>query len=317
VGSNPLDVELAEMGDPMDLTDLGAATAEPGFFDKVRLDDFRMIAGPSLWFSMANARAQLAGELTIDKIGSDLRITGTLEGNRGTYTLEAGPVVRRFDIAHAEVRFLGATEINPAIDITARRVVVQGDRDLQIDVRIGGTLKTPMLTLGSADASNMPQSELLSYLLFGQGTLALTGAMLPGEDIVLDAALGSLSDFAAERLEAVGLGFDIIQLRLGGGGLYGLASPTLVVGREVSNNLFLTLEAGFAGLFAEPGEPAANNNTSTSQAIRLEWRMNPQTSLRLGWEKGLRRQIRGLGVALPVTPLRQQATIELRRRWSW
>lgn len=317
VGSNPLDAELAELGDPMDLSEVGPTTAEPTFMDRVRVDDLRLIAGPSLWFSMHNARAQLAGELTINKDAGDLRITGTLEGERGTYTLEAGPVLRRFDITQAQVRFLGASEINPALNITARRVIVQGDEELDIQVRIGGTLKTPTLSLASSGAANIPQSELLSYLLFGQGTLGLStpGTMVPGQAILEQAFLGGLTERGSLWLEELGVPLDI-QIRPGGAGIeQGLNTATVVLGKEVSNNVFLTLEQAVEVLFGDQtGSPTSQ---SPYTAIRLEWRMDPRTSLRAGYETANRRQIRGLGVALPATRQQPQATIEVRRRWRW
>jgi hypothetical protein len=174
------------------------------------------------------------------------------------------------------------------------------------------------LNLASADASTMPQSELLSYLLFGRGTLELTGTTLPGSDILVETLLGTVSDFAAVSIETLGLPLDIIQLRLGGNGFEGLGSPTLVVGSEVSNNLFLTLEYGITGLFGEQSTTAASGSSAESYAVRLEWRMDPRTSVRAGLESGgRRRMIRGLGVALPTTQQRRQATVELRRRWRW
>jgi hypothetical protein len=87
--------------------------------------------GRDAWFMAEDARVQLAGTLTVNKIGDSFPIVGTLDGTRGQYTLIAGPIVRRFDIVAAQVRFLGAPQPNPAIDITARRIVYDpGGREL-------------------------------------------------------------------------------------------------------------------------------------------------------------------------------------------
>jgi hypothetical protein len=317
VGSNPLDAELAELGDPGDLPDPLARPAEPAFFDKVKFDDLRLIAGEGLWFSMENARAQLVGELRINKTGNDMRIVGMLEGDRGTYTLEAGPILRRFEVVHAQVRFLGNPEINPALDITARRVIMQPDREIEVRVNIAGTLRTPTLSLSSADAANIPQSELLSFLLFGQGTLGLSGA-LPGQALLQETILGGLTELATMQfLEISPFDFDIFQVRLGGSGFEGLFSPTLVVGKEIRSDVFLTLETGIEGILGDQRQTGTQGATATG-AVRLEWRMDPRTSLRVGYETANRRRLaRGLGVALPVTRQHPQATVELRRRWSW
>jgi translocation and assembly module TamB len=320
VGANPLDAAFAELGAPIEIAEPGAERG--GFMSKVRIDNLRLTAGERLWFSMPNARAQLAGTLIINKSGPDFSITGTLEGTRGTYTLEAGPILRRFEVVHANVRFLGGSDINPALDITARRVVVDPTgRDLEVDVHVGGTMESPTLSLASEDASQIPQSELLGVLLFGQPTLGLTGQStvnnpLPGAALLEETFFSGFAELASLELEnALGSPFDIFQIRLGSGRFGGLSSPTVVVGSEVPrlNNVFLTVESGIAALFG-PEENLASANT---WAVRLEWRVDRRTILRAGYEPvnrfGL---IRRIGVALPVSRP-QQGTLELRRRWVW
>jgi hypothetical protein len=73
------------------------------------------------------------------------------------------------------------------------------------------------------------------------------------------------------------------------------------------------VETGIAALFG--GE---EQDFYETWAARLEWRVDPRTSLRVGVEPVYRgRLVRGVGVALPVTRPQQQATVEVRRRWSW
>jgi autotransporter translocation and assembly factor TamB len=302
-----------------DLTDLTAAEilgpAQPaGMFSGVTLDNFKLRVERGTWFDLETSRAELAGELTINKQGDDMRITGTLEGSRGTYVLEAGPIVRRLEVTHAEVRFLGTSEINPAIDITARRVIFDaGGRQMDVEVRVGGTLRNPTLSLASADAAAIPQDELLSFLLFGQPSQTLGGTTLPGEALLQETLVGSLSELATLEIEnAIGAPFDIFQLRLGGGGFGGLQSSALVMGTEVTRNVFLTVEYGIAALFGETG-----NQNSGTFAARLEWRVDRNTSVRMGYEPADRTRLyRGLGV-LPISRPSQQGSLEIRRRWQW
>ena len=312
VASNPLDTEFAQLGTPIEIDE---GESGGGIVDKIRLDNLRITAGERLWFTMPNARAQLRGDLIVNKQGSDMRITGTLEGERGTYTLEAGPILRRFQVVHVQVRFLGGPDINPALDITARRVVMDPTgREMEIDVRVGGTLESPTLSLASEDAAQIPQSELLGVLLFGEPTLGLGNTELPGSALIEETFFSGFAELASLELEnALGAPFDIFQIRLGGGSLGGLASPTLVLGREVADNLFLTVESGVAALFG-----ADEDVTSPETwAVRLEWRIDRRTSLRAGYEPVNRAGlIRRIGVALPVTRP-QQGAVELRKRWSW
>jgi hypothetical protein len=313
-GGGSFDQELEALNVAGELDQPGAE-AGGGLLQNLRIENLRLTAGEALWFNMRNGRAQLAGELTVNKSANEVRIVGTLEGQRGTYTLEAGPIVRRFEIVDATVRFLGTPEINPALDITARRIVLDpGGREVDVQVRVSGTLRTPTLSLASADAAQIPQSELLSFLLFGEPTVGLGGSFLPGETLIQETFLSGFAELASLELEsALGAPFDVFQIRLGGGRYGGLGSPTLVLGRELSSGVFLTVESGIATLFG----PSADESVANTWAVRMEWRIDPRTSLRVGYEPVRRaRLVRGIGVTLPLIR-RQQAAVELRRRWTW
>ncbi|HEX6559360.1 MAG TPA: translocation/assembly module TamB domain-containing protein, partial [Longimicrobiales bacterium] len=188
-GGSALDAELAQF-EP-DVSESPEPPPTP-FFSGLVIDGLRLRVGPNLWFAMPDAKAELEGELTIDKHGADTRIVGDLEGERGTYTLRAGPIIRRFNVVHANVRFLGGRELNPALDIIAERNVIEAlsGRQLNIQVHVGGTLQSPTLALASEDAATIPQSELLSFLLFGQPSFAFGGNPLTTGQQVLEETVG-------------------------------------------------------------------------------------------------------------------------------
>lgn len=318
-GSRALDAELARF--EADLPRPGAAEAQTPFYDALRIDDLRVTAGENLWFAMEDARAELAGNLVINKSGTDLRIIGELEGTRGTYTLRAGPIIRRFEVVHAHIRFLGNPDINPAIDITARRRVAFGDdRQMDIDVRIGGTLQAPTLALASETAAPIPQSELLSFLLFGQPSFVVgTGTSIASENVTqpIASSFAELISIGLEQelLGELGGALDVFQIRLGGGALQNGFSPSLVLGEEIARNVFLTVESGVTALFGTTQAPL------TTFAAHIEWRLGNNTTLRGSYEPvdpfGV---VRGYTVALPVLRpggLTHQKTLELRRRWTW
>jgi autotransporter translocation and assembly factor TamB len=186
-------------------------------------------------------------------------------------------------------------------------------RQMDIEVRVGGTLQSPTLALASDQATAIPQSELLSFLLFGQANPTLGAGTLPGEALVQETLVGGIAELATLEIEnAIGAPFDIFQLRLGGGqGLLGLEQSSLVVGREITPNVFLTVESGISAIFGS-GETNAQNF-----AIRLEWRVDRWTTVRAGYEPADRtRLFRGLDV-LQISRPRQQGSIEIRRRWQW
>lgn len=320
-GMSALDAELARF--EAELPRPGVEAARRPFYDGLRIDGLQIVAGDNLWFAMEDARAELAGRIALNKRGDDLRITGELEGTRGTYTLRAGPIIRRFDVVHAYIRFLGNAEINPAIDITARRRVAFGsDRQMDIDVRIGGTLQSPTLALASETAAPIPQSELLSFILFGQPSFVVGSGTSIARENVTDPVVSSFAELISIGLEQELLGelggaLDVLQIRLGGGLLNSGFSPSLVLGEEIGRNLFLTVESGVSALFGSAQAPI------TTFAVRLEWRLGNNTTLRASIEPvdqlGI---LRGYTVALPVLRgtgpgLTYQKTVELRRRWAW
>jgi hypothetical protein len=154
-------------------------------------------------------------------------------------------------------------------------------------------------------------------LLFGQPSFALGGASpVPGGDVLEQALVGGISELFSLQLEQtlidqLGTSLDIFQIRLGGSPLDESFSPSLIVGEEISPNLFLTVEAAVHSLFG-----SAQNSTKTF-AVHLEWRITDVMTLRGSYEPVNEiALLRGFNAAFP-TDVRYQKTIELRRRWTW
>jgi translocation and assembly module TamB len=297
---------------------LGPVAADPGWLQQLQLQNLIVTFAENVWFQAPDGRVQLAGTLTINRVADRLIIVGTLEGTRGQYVLQAGPIVRRFDVIAATVRFLGTGELNPAIDFTARRRLIDpAGRNLEIDVRITGTVLNPQIALASADAAMVPQSELLSILIFGQPSFALGGGGIPGEAVLEQTLVGGLAELAGLEIEQaviqeLGLPLDIFQIRFGPGRFGGFGTPQILLGRELTTDIFLTVETGLEALFAD------TEGGSTTWAARLEWAIDPRTTLRTGFEPVRQgRILRGLRFALPARDPRQQFFLELRRRWYY
>ena len=307
--------ELVEMTRPASFDTLvfDPDGGNAGILENLRIRDLVIDVSTDTWFDAYQAQVQLAGMLTVNKTGNTYSIVGTLAGNRGQYTLIAGPIVRRFEIVSAEVRFRGEPRPNPAIDITARRIVLdESGRQLDVDVRITGTAESPTLQLAGNQQGQIPESELLSFLLFGTASSTLGGEQLPGDLLLGQTTIGSVWEvFALELERSLGGAFDIFQLRLGQG-TFGFESPTIVLGKQILPDVFLTLETALNGLFGEDGTDA------TTWTMRLDWNFDRRTRLRLALEPVYRgRGLRSSAFALPVSDPRQQLLIELRRRWTY
>ncbi|HEX6133030.1 MAG TPA: translocation/assembly module TamB domain-containing protein [Longimicrobiales bacterium] len=306
--------ELVDMTRPAALDTLVfEPEIETDIIGNLRIRDLRVDVSNDTWFDAYQAQVQLAGELTVNKSGESFPIVGTLSGNRGQYTLIAGPVIRRFEIVSAEVRFRGEPTPNPAIDITARRIVLdESGRQLDVDVRITGTAETPTLQLAGGTQGQIAESELLSFLLFGMPSSTL-GEQLPGDQLLGQTYVGAFWEVFALELERSlgGLGLDIFQIRLGQG-TFGFESPTIVAGKQILPDVFLTVETALNGLFGD------DEAALTTWTIRLDWTFDRRTRLRLALEPVYRgRGLRSSAFALPLTDPRQQLLIELRRRWSY
>lgn len=298
-----------------------AVEAFPGMspragFVGIRLDNVDIEVGENVWFSAQDARARLQGDLTVSGSPEGVQIVGTLAGERGTFVLRAGPVIRRFDIVRAQVRFFGSPQPNPALDITASRTVLVEDGRMEVLVRVSGTLDRPTISLATAGGETVAESQLLSFLIFGQPGVGLAGGTLPGEQILEQAFFGGLGDIAALQLEEaivseLGVPFDVFQIRLGGPGDFGLGAPTVVIGKEIAEDVFLTVDAGVSSLFGE-GE-----TTASLWSVTLEWRIDREWSAELGIEPLNRgRLLRGGSLGSIVNP-RQEFFAEIRRRWTY
>ena len=280
----------------------------------ITFDELTLVAGNGLWFVTDGTRVQLTGEVVLVGGGDNLQVFGTLQGERGTFTLEAGPVVRRFDIERAEVRFLGESPPDPMLNVTAVRTVPLGaQREIAIVARITGMASSPVVAFTTPEGAAIPESELLSFLVFGRPSFALGEAAFLGQGVLGEFFLTGLTELTAIELEqelAADLGLDFFEIRPGFGAFGGLGLPTLVFGREVAEDVFLTVEAGLGRL--------AGVETTAALAVRLQWRIDDQWQLELALEPATRaRLLRGGTVVLPLAPPEQQLIIIIRRRWTY
>ncbi|MFW6078245.1 MAG: translocation/assembly module TamB domain-containing protein, partial [Gemmatimonadota bacterium] len=306
---------FAELETPVDTV----VRDEPTWIDRIVLDAVVVTAGEDTWFGDDPIRAQLAGELTLVRTAPDaLQVFGSLEGERGTITLIAGPIVRRLDIVEAEVRFFGAAALDPAIDITASQTVFGPDgQPFDILVRIGGSLDDPTLALASPDGAPVPESELLSLLVFGQPTYALAPGVVPAEEVVGDVFFGGLAGLAAIEIEEAlvgefGLPFEYVRIQPGPGDFGGLfGAPIIVLGTQLADDVFLTIDTGLGTLFG-------GTEVGTTWGAAIQWRIDPEWTAEFGIEPVFRgRFFPTAGFFVPALSPEQQFFLDLRRRWTY
>lgn len=300
-------IGIAERFDPLGPADLDLLEPEPTRLRITRLD---LVAGSALWFQAAEFRAQVQGTLTVRKPAEDVMITGSLTGDRGVFNLRIGPVTRRFDIVSLSIQFFGTPGPDPAIDVTASRIIPGPNRtDFELHVRLTGTVSTPAVAFATADQTSIPESEALNFLVFGRAAATLAdfpGAGLGSPQTVYDALAfyGAFDWISAALAEQFGAGIDFFQLQVRTGTADPAPEVVILLGHEIVDDIF-----------ARVALPTVDFESRWSAAA--EWRIDRQWMLEVGYEPP--DLIIGVpGRRLPMTLERdQQLFFSIRRRWTY
>lgn len=337
--------ELQEQS-PLELADLdvgqiGADTtlqAETGFgpalLQGLRVQALQVVIGDDVWLESPDARVQIDGDVVVNRAGDDLRLFGELRAVRGTYRLRlAGAIVREFDVVSGRVQFFGEPQPNPELNIIAAHEVRggAGDETVRILVHITGTLQYPRLELTSDTRPPLPESELLSYLMFGRPSFGLAGgAGAVAQELFAQELFGSLFFSTLEQnLSELLTWCDYLRVRGSGADQLGnvvgalgsaLGTTALACGIRLAPEWFFTLETGavgtaLGGLFEENPrfDPGALLSLRTI-AARLEHQPNEQTNLSLSREPVRRDRI--LQFVDPNAALFQWS-LQWRTRWEY
>ncbi len=167
------------------------------------------------WVRSQEANIEIYSEddlrITVDRRRQALALDGIVNTDRGEYEF----LSKRFQVKRGAVQFIGTQDINPLVQITAEYKVQQPSRQaIDIRVLIGGTLRSPRLTLESDAQPPISQSDLLSYLAFGSETgslLQFGGSSLSGGSAG-GSLVGTSAALATRQLTGVALGVAVSEL---------------------------------------------------------------------------------------------------------
>ena len=180
-------------------------TSNP-MLEKLRID-VDLAVNRNTWLRSRDANIEMFTEesVRIHREADALALTGVISTDRGDYSF----LSKRFQIKRGSATFVGGPELNPTIQATGEyEVALAGRPTFNVRVLIGGTLQRPKLTLESDAQPPIPQSDLLSYLAFGQSTSSLL--QLEGSGLSGATASGHLigvgAELAMKRMAAVALG---------------------------------------------------------------------------------------------------------------
>jgi len=184
---------------------------------------------------MGDVNVTLGGDLRLEKNPTrQLRLVGQVTTVRGNYTFQG----RRFDIQRdGRVRFEGSIPLNPALDVRATRVI----SGVEAQVHIGGTARTPELTL----TSNPPldEADILSLIVFNQPANQLG----EGQQVSLAQRASSLATgFVASKLaNSIGgaLNLDTFEIQTAPESTGGQGAE-VTVGQQLGERLFVKVTQG-------------------------------------------------------------------------
>jgi translocation and assembly module TamB len=295
------------------------------FIESLLLEDVRVTLGDDVWLRSREANIKLGGSLNVqrskdprpvsslrvgrgaadDTVEYRLALAGTLRAERGTYNLALGLVQREFQVEDGTITFLGSSELAPELNISALHTVhtaTQANRQqLRVRVRLTGPLRpTPIVTLESAENFALSQSDLVSYLIFGQPTFELSTKSENYVRIAAQTLFPTVQSFAASQLRnVIGAWADVVQLHPGSldadrfsngaerEALVDVLSTTrLGAEKQITQNLYMSLSTGLCQFAPTNQSAAADQRPDIWNTVsgKLEYRLSSDAAIKVGRE---------------------------------
>ncbi len=200
------DPELFNVLDTALVAQRGIFPAQSSMFKNLRVE-VDLAVQRNTWVRSRDANVEIYtdGALRVAVAGDALTLTGVVNADFGEYTF----LSRRFQITRGSALFIGTPELNPTLQVTAEYAVRQPTGSVNIRVLIGGTVKAPRISLESDAQPPLTQSELLSFLAFGESTGSL--AQVSGSSLNSGGSGGNLISVAGGRLAGIALGETLNQ----------------------------------------------------------------------------------------------------------
>ena len=353
--------EFAEFFDTTDVRNRSLMPQPPArLVENLRLEGVSVNLGDEVWLRSAEANIKLGGSLNVTRARDEretrrsslgrgtnadavyrLALSGALSADRGTYTLDLGPVQRQFQVQSGRITFFGSADFNPSIDVSALYRVKQSRRaDIGVKARIVGPFyPQPALELSSDDAF-ISQTDLVSYLVTGRPIAELNAANTQVAQAALDVLLPTGSAWLSRGLrDQLGGWVDLFQIQTGAAdervtnssqrlsaseNFTSVLRGTRLGGeKQISDRLFLSFSTGLCQL-GSSNDKEQQGVTGFVNSIegKLEYRFPilapDQLSLRAGREpaaSALRCGSTGSVRGFVATP--QQWGVSLFRSWSF
>jgi translocation and assembly module TamB len=261
-----------------------------GIGRRIRRSAIRIRAGDELWVRAPTVAAKVGGEVTLVVDRGSLVPTGELTAQRGLYRLDLGVVRRTFDVDSGRVRFFGDAAIAPTVNVWASHDVRQASGgETKVRATLAGTLDRPTLTLSTDDAigGRVPDTEVISLLLFGAPTFALDGTSRSTVQSVTNVLLPSVGGYVEGALGRLLPVFNTVQLTTAGGAESTrsrfdlLNNVALSAGKQIGDRTFIRLNSGICR-----GSADAARDLTPWLGLAIEYRLSPALSAQASADPG-------------------------------
>ena len=217
------------------------------------------------WLRSDEMNLELRGDVDVVKRGPFLEIFGNIEINRGYYILYG----KKLQINEGEIIFQGGEEIDLTLNFNATYTFRDSEKEKRdLELIVTGLLSDLTIEF-LLDEELLTESEAVSILIFGKtsdeigysGQNGLVSSM--GSSMVAQVVSSQLSKTLGTRFN-----LDMIEVNA----TENWQSAAFVVGKYITNDLFVTYQRGF-------GE--TEGDEITPETITLEYELNRIFFLRL------------------------------------
>ena len=237
---------------------------------RVHLDlNLRFDLGDDFLFKGAGLDARLGGKIRVYTRNDALLGEGSIQVMKGRYAAYG----QTLDIERGILVFAGPLE-NPSLNILAVRKtedVIKGD--VIAGVKVTGTVERPLVSLYSDPA--MPDTEKLSWLMFGHGLDTSDGTQFEMMQIMASALLSQAESVSLQGKLADALAIDSFEVR-GADNNEDLSKTVVSVGKRINSKLTMNYEQSLDGL-----EQIVKAIYRLSPKVRVEAATGSQSSLDL------------------------------------
>jgi translocation and assembly module TamB len=218
----------------------------------------KLIIPRNTWLKSDEMNLELRGELDLVKTGPNFELFGDVTVNRGHYLLYG----RKLVMQESKIIFQGGVDFDPTLDVVAEYTFRDSKKTKRIlALTVNGLLSDPTINF-TLDRNALSESEAVSILVFGKtpdemdtsGQNGLVGSV--GSNMVAQVLTSQLNKTLGSALN-----LDMVEITA----TENWQSAAFVVGKYITNDLFMTYQRGF-------GE--TEGDEITPETLTLEYELN-------------------------------------------